>query len=117
MQIVDPPENFEFDVEHIIDDFVSFSLLTEIRDKKLQRIISELLESEADKQDPEGFEVSGMDIKDLEVGNAPKYSDIQGMLTNMKELHEELKKCIRKRSDIFRDGNMGRDKVHNCFTF
>ncbi|KMT04929.1 hypothetical protein BVRB_7g170950 [Beta vulgaris subsp. vulgaris] len=185
MQIVDPPEKFEFDVERIIDDFVFicfyvgndflphmptleihenaidllmyvykkefkslggylvdmqrvndqhagyiklkrvekfilsvgsyeekiFKKRTEIRDKKLRRIISELLESEAYKQDPEGFEVSGMDIKDHEARNALEYSDIQEMLANKKELHEELKKCIRERSDIFRDGNMGRDKV------
>lgn len=33
------------------------------------------------------------------------------MLENTKELNEKLKDCLRKKSDIFRDGNLGIDKV------
>ncbi|KNA23201.1 hypothetical protein SOVF_026000 [Spinacia oleracea] len=59
----------------------------------------------------EECEVSGMDLKEHETGRNNPGSDIQEMLENTKELNEKLKDCLRKKSDIFRDGNLGIDKV------
>ncbi|XP_057535017.1 5'-3' exoribonuclease 3-like isoform X3 [Amaranthus tricolor] len=188
MQIIDPPDKFEFDIERIVDDFIFicffvgndflphmptleihenaidllmyvykkkfksiggylvdaqrvndhnagyinlkrvekfilsvgcfeetiFKKRTEMRERKLRRIVSELI-SEADEADHDGFELSLMDSKDHETGNAQKNSssssDIEEMLKNTKALNEKLKLSIRHKSDMFKYGNLGCDKV------
>ncbi|XP_056686265.1 5'-3' exoribonuclease 3 isoform X2 [Spinacia oleracea] len=86
-----------------------FKKRTDIRDKRQRRILSQL-ESEKNEEYEE-CEVSGMDLKEHETGRNNPGSDIQEMLENTKELNEKLKDCLRKKSDIFRDGNLGIDKV------
>ncbi|CAO2841048.1 unnamed protein product [Amaranthus hypochondriacus] len=188
MQIMDPPDKFEFDLERIVDDFIFicffvgndflphmptleihenaidllmyvykkkfksiggylvdaqrvndhkagyinlkrvekfilsvgsfeetiFKKRTEMRERKQRRIVSELI-SEADEADHDGFEPSVMESKDHETGNAQKNSssssDIEEMLKNTKELNEKLKLSIRHKSDMFKYGNLGCDKV------
>ncbi|KAL2932656.1 5'-3' exoribonuclease 3 [Bienertia sinuspersici] len=188
MQIIDPPGNFVYDVERIIDDFIFicffigndflphmptleihenaidllmfvykkefkslggylvdmqrvndqhagyiklkrvekfilsvgsyeekiFKKRADIRERKIRRVLRDLSESEADELDQEDFQGNGTDLKDHEAGIAWQNntsSAIQEVLANTKELKDKLKDCIHKRSDLFRDGNLGRDKV------
>uniref|UniRef100_A0A803LXP1 Uncharacterized protein n=1 Tax=Chenopodium quinoa TaxID=63459 RepID=A0A803LXP1_CHEQI len=92
-----------------------FKKRTEIRDKRLRRISAQLLEFDASEHDhEEDFEVGVTDLMEHETGITSENnssSDIQEMLRNTMELNERLKICIRKKSDLFRDGNLGTDKV------
>ncbi|KAK9734610.1 hypothetical protein RND81_04G151700 [Saponaria officinalis] len=102
-----------------------FQKRTEMREKKLKRILSEFEQSrklDADESDEDSSDVCITDAMcpKLSTGaeklEAQDYctnsiSDIKEMVENTKALKDELKVFLRKNSDIFKDGVVSSDKV------
>ncbi|THG08341.1 hypothetical protein TEA_027839 [Camellia sinensis var. sinensis] len=107
-----------------------FMKRSELRDRKLRRLLSEASEIQEEQEEDLGFdlEVNGRNShgaangkspisKNLRIksassnGAANSTCDISEILQNTKELKEKLKKYIRDKSDLFKSGSFGVDKV------
>ncbi|KAL7174039.1 hypothetical protein ACSBR2_033316 [Camellia fascicularis] len=113
-----------------------FMKRSELRDSKLRRLVSEASEIQEEQEEDLGFdlEVNGRNSHGAANGKSPisknlriksignsassngaansacDISEIQ-ILQNTKELKEKLKKYIRNKSDLFKSGSFGVDKV------
>ncbi|KAJ1440744.1 putative 5-3 exonuclease [Sesbania bispinosa] len=89
-----------------------FNKRSDIRDRKLRRIISDFEHSKQEEQDAvrcSDFDNESSSHCSLLIKKAPAS---QGSAAeNTKELKEELKKCIREKGDLFKSGEFLIDKI------
>ncbi|KAF4374106.1 hypothetical protein G4B88_020498 [Cannabis sativa] len=122
MQISNPPESFKFDIERIVDDFIFMcffvgnDFLPHIPSLSIHEGAIDLLMAVYKKEMKNigGYLVDMIRVEDKKAGFI-KLSTVEKfillILNNTKELKQTVKDNLRRKSDLFKNGDFLIDKV------